>query len=165
METVALIVAIIAVLVAALAFRRANSLQARLDEATASLRELQGTLTETTGRLDEKLSEVRLNLRQQSGELIFTPGMTIAEAMNVHPKVHEVLASFHLGGCSHCAVSDVDTIEGACQSYGIDQPALMAALNSLIGGGSGGSVGPATGIKMSGRTLPGAKASNVAVTF
>jgi len=53
-----------------------------------------------------------------------------------------VLASFHLGGCSHCAVSDVDTIEGACQSYGIDQRALMTALNQLIDSKSGGSAGP-----------------------
>ena len=61
--------------------------------------------------------------------------MTIAEALAVHPKVTEVLANFHLGGCSHCAVSDVDTIEGACQTYGLDEKALMAALTGLIGGG------------------------------
>ena len=67
----------------------------------------------------------------------------------------EVLASFHLGGCSHCAVSDVDTLEGACQSYGIDQSALMGALNDLVSGGSGGSIGPATGVK----------APNVTITF
>ena len=58
--------------------------------------------------------------------------MTIAEALEIHPKVTEILASFHLGGCSHCAVSDVDTIEGACQTYGIDQKALMSALSQLV---------------------------------
>ena len=155
MTTVALIVAIIAILIAALAFRRASSLQDRLERATSSIYELRSALTETSERLDEKLSEVKLNLRQQSGELIFTPKMTIAEAMNVHPKVRDVLAGFHLGGCSNCAVSDVDTIEGACQSYGIDQAALMGALNEVISGNSGGSVGLAAGVKM----------PNVAVKF
>jgi hybrid cluster-associated redox disulfide protein len=155
MTTLALIVAIVAVLVAALAFRRVSSLQERLDRTTSSIYELRGALAEANERLDEKLSEVRLNLRQQSGEVIFTPGMTISEAIDVHPKVREVLASFHLGGCSHCAVSDVDTLEGACQSYGIDQSALMGALNGLVSGDSGGSIGPATGVK----------APNVAINF
>jgi hybrid cluster-associated redox disulfide protein len=155
MTTLALIVALVAVLVAALAFRRVSSLQERLDRTTSSIYELRGALAEADERLDEKLSEVRLNLRQQSGEVIFTPGMTISEAIDVHPKVREVLASFHLGGCSHCAVSDVDTLEGACQSYGIDQSALMGALNGLVSGDSGGSIGPATGVK----------APNVAINF
>jgi hybrid cluster-associated redox disulfide protein len=73
-------------------------------------------------------------MRRKAGETLFTPTMTIKEAMAVHPRVDEVLASFHLGSCSNCAVSDVDTIEGACQSYGIDQAGLMAALNRLVGG-------------------------------
>jgi hypothetical protein len=55
----------------------------------------------------------------------------------MHPRVAEVLASFHLGGCSQCAVSDVDTIGGACQTYGIDEAALMQALQSLIAPGDG----------------------------
>jgi hypothetical protein len=42
------------------------------------------------------------------------------------------LADFHLGGCSNCAVSDVDTLEGACRSYGIDLESLMLALNRLL---------------------------------
>jgi hybrid cluster-associated redox disulfide protein len=73
--------------------------------------------------------------------------MTIAQALDVHPRVQDVLASFHLGGCSHCAVSDVDTIEGACQTYGIDQAALMGALNGLISGGSGGAASAGVGVK------------------
>jgi hybrid cluster-associated redox disulfide protein len=94
-------------------------------------------------------------VRRQAGETLFSPRMTIADAMAVHPKVSEVLASFHLGGCSHCAVSDVDTIEGACQTYGIDQKALMNALNGLGGGATGGSSSPAVG----------PKAPNVKVSF
>jgi hybrid cluster-associated redox disulfide protein len=153
MTTFALIVAILALVVAVLAFRRANSLQDRLDRAASQLLELRSSLEATNEEVSEKLAEMKLGMRQQAGEAIFTPKMTIAEAMEVHPKVVEVLASFHLGGCSSCAVSDVDTIEGACQSYGIDQNALMSALNSVVTGGSGGSVGPATGVRAPNVTL------------
>jgi len=142
MATVALIVAVLALIIAFLAVRRAGMLQERVERATSAVHELRSVLNETNAKLDARLNDLRLNLRRQAGEMIFTPKMTIAEAMDVHPRVSEVLASFHLGGCSNCAVSDVDTIEGACQTYGIDQTSLMTALNGLIGGGSGGSAGP-----------------------
>ena len=155
MTVAALILAILAVLLAFVAFKRAGSMEARLDRVTNNLYELRAALNEANEKLDQKLTEVKLEVRRQSGETIFDPRMTIADAMAVHPRVQDVLASFHLGGCSHCAVSDVDTIEGACQTYGIDQGGLMAALNGLISGGSGGSVSPAVGVK----------ASNVKVSF
>lgn len=142
MTTAALIIAIVALLAAFLAVRRASGLQERLDRANSTVFELHGALKELEGRLGQQITDLQLNLRQRSGEAIFRPDMTIAEALAVHPKVNEVLAGFHLGGCSHCAVSDVDTIQGACQTYGLDEKALMAALNSLIAGGSGGATGP-----------------------
>jgi hybrid cluster-associated redox disulfide protein len=143
MATLALIIAALALIVAFLAVRRASTLQERMDRATGAVHEMRAALNETNEKVDARLSDLRLDFRRQSGETIFAPKMTIAEAMQVHPKVADVLASFHLGGCSHCAVSDVDTIEGACQTYGIDQSALMGALNGLTSGGSGGAAGPA----------------------
>jgi hybrid cluster-associated redox disulfide protein len=142
MQIIALIVAVLALIVAFFAFRRAGALAERAERAASSVVELRSALNETNDKLDSALTDLRFEQRRQAGETIFTPKMTIAEAMQVHPKVSEVLASFHLGGCSHCAVSDVDTIEGACQTYGIDQSALMGALNGLAGGASGGSAGP-----------------------
>jgi hybrid cluster-associated redox disulfide protein len=142
MATIALIIAALAVIVAFFALRRAGTLAERIDGTAGSIAELRSVLNDINEKLNSQFANMRLEQRQ-AGETIFTPKMTIAEAMQVHPKVSEVLASFHLAGCSHCAVSDVDTIEGACQTYGIDQAALMSALNELAGGASGGSAGPA----------------------
>jgi hybrid cluster-associated redox disulfide protein len=157
MDVAALIVAVLALLGAFLATRRLSGLQERLERTTSELHELRSTTNGTLEELQHKLNELQLQARRQAGQPIFDPRMTIADAMSVHPKVVDVLASFHLGGCSHCAVSDVDTIEGACQTYGIDQAALMNALNGLISGGSGGSVGLAA-------TVQGARISNVKVS-
>lgn len=151
MTIAALIVAICALLIALLAMKRAGTLAERLDHAMSSLVELRGTLTAANEQMAEKLTELKLAARRQSGEALFEPKMTIAEALTVHPRVQDVLASFHLGGCSHCAVSDVDTIEGACQTYGVEQGALMAALNGLVGGAAA--------------PTAGAKPSNVKVSF
>ena len=141
MDIAALIVAVLALAGALIATRRAGALQEKLDRTAGQLQELRSANNTTVEQLQNKLNEVSLQLRRQSGQPIFDPRMTISEAMGVHPKVSDVLDSFHLGGCSHCAVSDVDTIEGACQTYGIDQASLMQALNGLVSGGSGGAAG------------------------
>jgi hybrid cluster-associated redox disulfide protein len=142
MEIIALIAAVLALIAAFFVLRRVGAVAGRMDRMADSVLELRNALNETNDKLDSALTDLRFEQRRRAGETIFTPKMTMAEAMQVHPKVAEVLASFHLGGCSHCAVSDVDTIEGACQSYGIDQAALMAALNDLTAGSSGGAAGP-----------------------
>jgi len=158
MATAALIIAILALLGAFLAFRRVGGLQERLERTMGQLYELRSALSAANEDHERKLNDLRLELKRQAGETIFDPKMTIADAMKVHPQVQDVLAGFHLGGCSHCAISDVDTIEGACQSYGIDQNALMNALNGLVSGDSGGSTGLAS-------TVANAKMSNVKVVF
>jgi hybrid cluster-associated redox disulfide protein len=139
-QVIALIFAVIALIVAYLAVRRAGALDQQLSRTSSSLHDLRGELGETRQKLEGQLFDLRLALRRQTGELKFEPTMTIAEAMQMHPRVSEVLASFRLAGCSNCAVSDVDTIEGACQTYGIDQQALMRALNGLIEPGNPGSL-------------------------
>ena len=147
MNLAALIVAVVALVVAYLAVHRSGALEQLLARVSRSLDELRLELREEQEKSQGQLLDLRMEMRRRAGELAFSPGMTIKEAMEVHPRVGEVLASFHLGGCSQCAVSDVDTIEGACRTYGIDQPALMGALGHLIDASSGGSTGP---IKTSG---------------
>ncbi len=163
MDIAALVVAVLALIGAFLATRRVATVQERLDRTTSELRELRSTTNAALGELQGKLNDLSLQARRQAGQPIFEPRMTIADAMSVHPKVVEVLANFHLGGCSHCAVSDVDTIEGACQTYGIDQTALMNALNGLVSGGSGGSAGGGSAGGLAG-TVQGARISNVKVS-
>jgi hybrid cluster-associated redox disulfide protein len=154
MDIAALIIAAVSLVVAYVAVRRAGAVDQRLSRLESNLYSLKSDILEQREKLDEQLLDLRLEIQRQHGGIQFSPSMTIAEAMGVHPRVSEVLASFHLGGCSHCTVSDVDTIEGACQTYGIDQRALMVALNGLLDPASGGSAGPTP-----------AKAANVKVAF
>jgi hybrid cluster-associated redox disulfide protein len=62
----------------------------------------------------------------------FTPDMTVGEAMKLHPKAQFVFASYHLGGCSHCAISEHETIEQVCYGYGIPPDELLESLNRLL---------------------------------
>ncbi len=62
----------------------------------------------------------------------FDPNMTIIEAMSIHLQVAEVFAAFHLGGCSNCGVSEIETIAQVCMGYGIDVDLLLDVLEELM---------------------------------
>ncbi len=128
MTAVALVVAALAVILAYFAWNRSQAVGREVTRMREELQQVRTELAQTRTKLDDMGRETR----RQAGELKFAPTMTIADALAVHPRVAQVLAEYELGGCSNCAVSDVDTLEGACRSYGIDQDALMGALNRLL---------------------------------
>ena len=59
-------------------------------------------------------------------------GMTVGEAMALHPNARWVFASYHLGGCSHCAISTEETIGQVAEGYGVPLDKLLDDLNSLL---------------------------------
>jgi hybrid cluster-associated redox disulfide protein len=65
----------------------------------------------------------------------FTKEMTVNEAFKVHAGARRVFARFHLGGCSHCAISETETIEQVSEGYGIPLPMLMDELEKLFSNG------------------------------
>ena len=62
----------------------------------------------------------------------FDLDMTIGEAMAVHPRVREVMAVFHLGGCAHCAINQVETLGQVFEGYGVASEELLGALESVV---------------------------------
>jgi hybrid cluster-associated redox disulfide protein len=83
-----------------------------------------------------ELAQLRLAVRQAEGKARFVPEMTVREVLMAHPQAEQVLAGFHLGGCSHCAVEPDDTLAGACQEHGVDLSNLIQNLNLLATGQS-----------------------------
>ena len=62
----------------------------------------------------------------------FHGGMTVNEAMQIHSDVALVFSSYHLGGCSHCSINEVETIEQVCMGYGVPLDQLLDSLNNLL---------------------------------
>ncbi|MCL4693283.1 MAG: disulfide oxidoreductase [Candidatus Hydrogenedentes bacterium] len=62
----------------------------------------------------------------------FSLDMTIGEAMSIHPRVAEVFAAFHLGGCSHCGINQYETIGQVTAGYGVDADMLLEVLEGLM---------------------------------
>ncbi len=62
----------------------------------------------------------------------FFKEMTVGEAMQLHPEAGLVFSSYHLGGCSHCSINEIETIEQVCQGYGVEVETLLDSLNNLF---------------------------------
>ncbi|HMU85433.1 MAG TPA: disulfide oxidoreductase [Leptospiraceae bacterium] len=62
----------------------------------------------------------------------FTASMTVGEAMTLHPEAGLVFSSYHLGGCSHCSINELETIEQVCAGYGVPVEQLVDSLNNLL---------------------------------
>ncbi len=58
--------------------------------------------------------------------------MTVGDAMQVHPEAGLVFSSYHLGGCSHCSINEIETIEQVCQGYGVEAEVLLDSLNNMF---------------------------------
>ncbi|MCG6144340.1 MULTISPECIES: DUF1858 domain-containing protein [Leptospira] len=62
----------------------------------------------------------------------FFKEMTVGEAIAIHPEAGLVFSSYHLGGCSHCSINEVETIEQVCMGYGVEVDTLIDSLNNLF---------------------------------
>lgn len=62
---------------------------------------------------------------------LFTPEMTVEQAFKVHAGARRVFARYHLGGCSHCAISETHRIGQVAEDYGIPLELLLGDLNKL----------------------------------
>jgi hybrid cluster-associated redox disulfide protein len=119
---------------AAIALLRQRSLREALCDAQRRLYLVQARLHELENTMQKELQAVRTLVQRQAGGPPFEPTMKIADAVAIDPRVREVLARFHLGGCNACAIDEEHTIEQAALSYGADLERLMVALTSLSDG-------------------------------
>jgi hybrid cluster-associated redox disulfide protein len=116
---------------AAVSYFKLRFLRDSLREAQRRVYLVQARLNELEQTVQHELQVLRARLRQQSGGTLVEPTMKLADAIALDPRIRDVLARFHLGGCSSCAVNEEHTIEQAARSYGVDLDRLMAAITTL----------------------------------
>jgi hypothetical protein len=119
---------------AVVAFWRERSLRELLRDTQRRLYLTQTRLNELESSVQKELQSLRAVVRRQAAGPLFDASMRIADAMAIEPRVRDVLAQFHLGGCSACAIDETQTIAQAALSAGVDVGQLMAALDSLSDG-------------------------------
>lgn len=137
----ATIVAVVALAVAAVAvgfaWKLNNDLATvtrRLDRYNKALFDANDEIRRLREGVEEDVAQLRVAVRQHGGAFTFAPDMTVREVLLAHPQAEQVLASFHLGGCSHCAVEPGDRLQDACKEHGVDLQTLVGNLNLLTQG-------------------------------
>jgi len=68
----------------------------------------------------------------ESTKTRFYKEMTVGDAMSLHTEAGIVFSSYHLGGCSHCSINELETIEQVCMGYGVEVEVLVDSLNNLL---------------------------------
>ncbi len=77
----------------------------------------------------EKIGEVQDTMEVEEK---FHLEMTAGDVLRRHPEAGIVLASYHLGGCSHCGINEEHKLVDICAGYGVPSDALLDSLNSLL---------------------------------
>lgn len=73
-----------------------------------------------------------MSAQTQNAAQKFHAEMSVGEAMTLHPEAALVFSSYHLGGCSHCSINELETIEQVCMGYGVPVENLLESLNGLF---------------------------------
>ena len=136
------IVAVIAFLLAMLAIAFAWKMQQemarltrRLDRYNKSLFDANDEIRHLREDLSENTAQLRVELMRQTGAVHVTPEMTVRQVQMLHPQAGQVLAGFHLGGCSSCAVEPDDTLTKVSADHNLNLDQLLSSLNLLFPAG------------------------------
>ena len=135
MEVICYGVSFLALLIAVVGWLRASKLKKEVslarEEAEAVRRHVNVSMDSVK---KEVLAQFRFEKRKASGEKVFHQDMTVGEALRLHPAAQQVMASFHLGGCSSCDIKEDHILGSAARDYNVDIYALLDALNGLLDG-------------------------------
>lgn len=118
--------------------RELDTARRRLDRYNKALFDAGDRILALEDRLTATAAELRVQHLRHAGTEAFLPDMTVREVTLLHPQAPQVLAAFHLGGCSSCAVDEDDTLAKICAENGIDANLLLRNLNQLLTAGVNG---------------------------
>lgn len=129
---VSLAIAIVALLLAWQCRRTTRDLRERNFQLNSKIYSVRTELAERLEQQQQELMKLRFELLRQSGELAVTGEMTVDEISRLHPQAAAVLAGFHLGGCSSCAVDGSQRLAEAALANGRALEPILVALNALV---------------------------------
>lgn len=129
---VALALALLGLLLAWSARRQNKDLKERIAQANSRVYNLRREMHETQEQAEREMMKLKFELLKLQGELQVTGEMKIGEILAVHPQAQQVLAGFHIGGCSSCAIDDKQTLSEAVVLNGRELEPILVALNTLV---------------------------------
>lgn len=126
-----LLIAGIALVYAWLQSRTISTINRRLDRYNKSLFDAGDEIRKLNEALENTAAQLRIEIKKNAGQAIFSPDMSVKEAQMAHPQAQQVMERLHLGGCSSCAE---DSLAKASRDHGVELQLLLTHLNKLTNG-------------------------------
>jgi hypothetical protein len=129
---VSLGIALVAVFMAWQANRKNKYLTERIGQLNSRIFKTRQELLEAQEKTRHDLTALRIELLKSQGTFKVTGDMPVEEVLMIHPLADQVLGSFHIGGCSSCAVDGSQRLDLAVASSGQPLEPVLVALNRLL---------------------------------
>ncbi len=127
-----LVLALLGLLMAWRTSRKQKDLTERISQLNSRIYQTRREMLEAQEKTHRDLTALKFEWLKSKGKLQVTPDLTLDEVLLVHPMAGQVLASFHIGGCSSCAVDGSTRLDLAAASSGQTVEPIIVALNNLI---------------------------------
>ncbi len=111
--------------------RTIDSMNRRLDRYNKALFDAGDEMRSLREELNNTTAQLRIEIKKNAGEAIFSRRMSVKEAQMTHPLAEQVMANLRLGGCSTCAD---DSLDKAAHDHGVNLELLLTNLNKLAAG-------------------------------
>ena len=124
--------------------RKNKELKERIAQTNSRIYTLRREMQESQDNAERERMILKFEIMKLQGDLKITPDMNIGQILALHPQAHQVLAGFHIGGCSSCMVDDKQSLAEAVAVNGRELEPILAALNNLVieNGSGNGTVTP-----------------------
>ena len=132
MVYIALLLSIAGLGMAWLCHRKNGTLREKLSQTNSRIYNLRRENLEIQEKAEKEIMALKFEILKLKGELKVEPQMKIGEIMSIHPQAQQVLAGFHLGGCSSCSVDERQSLSEAAAVNGRELEPILAALNTLV---------------------------------
>lgn len=129
---IALAIGLIGIFMAWRAGRKNSELQERIAQVNSRVYNLRRELQEAQEKTEQEMVALKFQLLRAQGELKVTPEMKMSEIVAVHPQAQQVLAGFHLGGCSSCSFDPRQSLGEVAAVNGRELEPILVALNNLV---------------------------------
>ncbi len=112
--------------------RKSAALKERIGQVNSRVFTLRRELDEAMQAMNNEIAGLKYEILSLRGEAHVTGDMTIEAITQLNPKAVELLAAFHIGGCSSCTVDNSVPLDVAAAQNNQPLKPILVALNNFL---------------------------------
>ncbi|MDM8519371.1 hypothetical protein QUF64_04935 [Anaerolineales bacterium HSG6] len=131
---IASILGFIGITMAWITTQRNKRLTEEVEEVGSRIYHLRREVEASQEKIEQQQMHLKFELLKLKDGLKITPDMKIGEIITIYPQAQQLLAEFHIGGCSSCSVDNQQPLGEAAAMNGRALEPILVALNDMVAG-------------------------------